>query len=293
MSGRTPSPMSGKDTGPHRGTTRGGTRALALLARATPTGPAVCASAAATAAAAIANPAAATRRGAIVLALLALTLGAFALAASEPASSSAPGSGSGRAGAAEPARPEQCAEVVMPRSSKHALLLCGLAFAGGCTAPMIERTTSATGSVAQLALLVGAAGSLTLTGLGLLHAAVARHTPAQVASPDPSGPAGHPSSTEVGWVGPPAGSLSTASLGRAWRRSYLALRTATTTPARAELATQRREYLDELAARDPAGFRRWITSDPYPVAGHPEHFIDPARSGSPQPPPHPPPSQRP
>jgi hypothetical protein len=51
---------------------------------------------------------------------------------------------------------------------------------------------------------------------------------------------------------------STVALCRAWRISYLVLEHARDPAQRAQVAAMRGLYLDELARRDPAGFRRWL-----------------------------------
>jgi hypothetical protein len=52
--------------------------------------------------------------------------------------------------------------------------------------------------------------------------------------------------------------LSTSELCLTWRRSYLALLDATSSPARCNIVRIRGCLLDELERRDPAGFTRWL-----------------------------------
>jgi hypothetical protein len=72
-----------------------------------------------------------------------------------------------------------------------------------------------------------------------------------------------------------------ADLVQAWRHSFLLLATARTDPIRlAQICEQRRAYLDELARRDPAGFRRWMNSGAR-AAGDPSRYLtfDPRSEG--------------
>lgn len=78
--------------------------------------------------------------------------------------------------------------------------------------------------------------------------------------------------------------LSDLNLCRAWRSSYLELQRlqlAHRVSAQLALVMARQSYLDELERRDPAGFRRWLATDPRP-AGDPARFLTP-----PPPPPFP------
>ena len=64
-----------------------------------------------------------------------------------------------------------------------------------------------------------------------------------------------------------------ADLVHAWRHSFLLLATAWADPVRlAHICQQRRAYLDELARRDPVGFRRWIDSGAR-AAGDPSRYL--------------------
>jgi hypothetical protein len=60
--------------------------------------------------------------------------------------------------------------------------------------------------------------------------------------------------TDDGWVR----RLSVEALGREWLRTSAALAQVRTPVARQALAERRREALDELERRDPAGFARWL-----------------------------------
>lgn len=84
--------------------------------------------------------------------------------------------------------------------------------------------------------------------------------------------------TDVGVRRPPPAdpvALSTAELCHAWRVSYLLLN-GTRSPEQLEDAAElRRRYLDELADRDPEGFRRWL-DDGARAAGDPSHYVNPS-----------------
>jgi hypothetical protein len=54
--------------------------------------------------------------------------------------------------------------------------------------------------------------------------------------------------------------LSTEALGREWLRAGAALEAAVDPAVRAQVAQRRREALDELERRDPAGFARWLAA---------------------------------
>ena len=73
-----------------------------------------------------------------------------------------------------------------------------------------------------------------------------------------------------------------ADLVHAWRHSFLLLATAQADPIRlAQICEQRRAYLEELARRDPVGFRRWIDSGAR-AAGDPSRYlmtVDPRSEG--------------
>lgn len=68
--------------------------------------------------------------------------------------------------------------------------------------------------------------------------------------------------------------LSTAELCRAWRVSYLKLQNARVPEALEDAAELRRRYLDELARRQPEGFRRWL-GDGARAASDPSRYIRP------------------
>jgi hypothetical protein len=79
-------------------------------------------------------------------------------------------------------------------------------------------------------------------------------TAAGSAPETPSAPAPVPSHSV------PAVDLSVGELCVAWRRSYSELQRATDESTRQEIARKRRDCLDELERRDPAGFARWLAS---------------------------------
>jgi hypothetical protein len=58
----------------------------------------------------------------------------------------------------------------------------------------------------------------------------------------------------------PVRDLSVQDLGREWLRTSAALDQVRTATARQALADRRREALDELERRDPAGFARWLAA---------------------------------
>ncbi|MCD2197326.1 hypothetical protein LQ327_28530 [Actinomycetospora endophytica] len=259
--------MSINGTNSPSGRPAGGTAALALLAKALPTGPSVSVVAVATGCAAAAFPSSAAGVGAVAITLLAITFIGVAVCLCEPAST----------GHADPGSSRPAGRL--PHSSQQALILLVLAIAIGCTAPAFMHHTSASGALGELVTLVVAASILTFAVLELLHAAAA-----QLPAPPPSeAPARRPVEVVSEWSHRAVSleSLPTASLCREWKLSFLALRATSDALGRARVVDDRRRYLDELARRDPAGFQRWITDDPYPVAGHPENFI----AGSPTPPP--------
>ncbi len=59
-------------------------------------------------------------------------------------------------------------------------------------------------------------------------------------------------------VRPDAGELAADELCRAWQQSYLALIDVPEGPVREDIATWRRNLLDELERRDPVGFDDWL-----------------------------------
>jgi hypothetical protein len=61
-----------------------------------------------------------------------------------------------------------------------------------------------------------------------------------------------------GAVGVPVRSLTVEALGREWLRTSAALAQTRGAAARQALVERRREALDELERRDPAGFARWL-----------------------------------
>jgi hypothetical protein len=66
--------------------------------------------------------------------------------------------------------------------------------------------------------------------------------------------------------------LSTDELCRAWRVSYLLLQNARVAAELERASLLRRRYLEELAHRDPAGFRRWL-DDGARAASDPARYV--------------------
>ncbi|TWD80867.1 hypothetical protein FB561_1964 [Kribbella amoyensis] len=75
-------------------------------------------------------------------------------------------------------------------------------------------------------------------------------------------------------VGMDARRLTDAELCLAWRRSFTSLQKAGTVRERLNVIAARVAYLDELERRDPAGFSRWLESNPR-AAGNPSRFFTP------------------
>ena len=63
---------------------------------------------------------------------------------------------------------------------------------------------------------------------------------------------------EAGWTSV----LTNRELCDAWCTSYLALHAATSTEQRLRVVSIRKDYLDEIEARNPAAFHRWLASEP-------------------------------
>lgn len=114
---------------------------------------------------------------------------------------------------------------------------------------------------------------------------VLRGTPAQLAAkvtaatpptmPSPAGPEPVPVDTreEIEPLEPPEG-MTDAELCLAWRRSFVALRWATTPALRMPVVAMRARYLDELERRSGPRFHAWLESGPR-AAGDPSHLLDP------------------
>jgi hypothetical protein len=86
------------------------------------------------------------------------------------------------------------------------------------------------------------------------HATGRRPGSARTGSPD----AGAPPVGAHALLPPDSTTLSDDELCRAWRLSYLLLPNARVAAELEHASLLRRRYLDELACRDPAGFRRWL-----------------------------------
>jgi hypothetical protein len=120
--------------------------------------------------------------------------------------------------------------------------------------------------VAGLVLVFGsAAGPLALLGLvlagGLLRHRIRGRPPAGAAAePVPDGSGDHLTD------------LSDAELGRAWRHSYTRVVHAQNARELGRLSALRRQQLDEIERRDPAGFRRWFAGGGY-VTGDSPPFL--------------------
>ena len=92
---------------------------------------------------------------------------------------------------------------------------------------------------------------------------------------------GHDTFSDPASEGPPAlaqlravqpGALPTTQLCAAWQRSYWLLRDLPAGPARCEVVTIRQGLLAELERRDPAGFARWLQTDPR-AGGDPSRYL--------------------
>lgn len=71
---------------------------------------------------------------------------------------------------------------------------------------------------------------------------------------------------------PPGAARATADI--SWSESYVALHRARTPDERLAIVVARQAYLDDLEARDAAGFRSWLQSGARPV-GNPERPLRP------------------
>lgn len=166
---------------------------------------------------------------------------------------------------------------------------------GGCTAWKFsfERDGGwgeGTGRVSQLVMMFGpfgALGAVVMTALALLGICLLRanapgrsdapgradpppRRPPAVAPPAPSVPSTpeHPTASE-----PALRRLSTAQLCHALRRSYAP------TPGNVldlNQVRRRGELLDELERRDPAGFSRWLATEPS-VGSDPGLYLTPGQ----------------
>lgn len=144
---------------------------------------------------------------------------------------------------------------------------------------------------------VGAIGSITLFGplallvltlFGLTAPRTVRAVRWLIASPpslrdiarafDPSVPEKRPTTKEVAREVPAA--MSDSELCAAWRRSTLRLERARTPEARMEVVRMRESYLDEMQARNPAGFQAWLASGTR-ASGDPSSFLDGPVPGDP------------
>lgn len=73
---------------------------------------------------------------------------------------------------------------------------------------------------------------------------------------------------------PAPGTLTTDQLCLAWRTSFTALQKTRDVAEQARLAQCRRDLLDELECRDPAGFARWF-ADGARAASNPGRYVTP------------------
>ncbi len=89
-----------------------------------------------------------------------------------------------------------------------------------------------------------------------------RHPSSRTAGVPPTGPPHRPVDVPGPLPGAATGlaGLSTGALGREWLRTAAALESAGGAEARSQLVQWRREALDELERRDPAGFARWLAA---------------------------------
>jgi hypothetical protein len=138
-------------------------------------------------------------------------------------------------------------------------------------------------------LLVGGIGASALLTWGAVR--VVRLRRSRAARPGGPSPArrpahwsarhaAHPSVRAALLAQPPLQDLTLAELGREWQRTAAALESTTDPATREVLVRRRREALDELERRDPAGFTRWLTGGST-VDGDPARHLRGDRSGGP------------
>lgn len=133
------------------------------------------------------------------------------------------------------------------------------------------------GVTAALVCGLAAIGGVTVWLLHLRRASARRAGRAarpQHAAPDDAGPVGlglmhglaGPTTVAAGSarVLPPVSALPTAELGREWLRTTALLAGRLGSGVLGSVARRRRETLDELERRDPAGFARWMAGGPAP-----------------------------
>jgi hypothetical protein len=82
----------------------------------------------------------------------------------------------------------------------------------------------------------------------------------------PLGPEG------AGWTMTSDSELTTTELCHAWRASYRAMLLARDAADVVRMAAARERYLDALQRRDPAGFERWLSTEPA-AGGDPGEFV--------------------
>lgn len=84
--------------------------------------------------------------------------------------------------------------------------------------------------------------------------------------------AAHPAVRAAALARPPVRDLSMEELGREWQRTAAALAITADPAARELLVRRRKEALDEMERRDPAGVARWL-SDGATVDGDPARHL--------------------
>ncbi|MBB3676738.1 hypothetical protein FHX36_002473 [Modestobacter versicolor] len=142
---------------------------------------------------------------------------------------------------------------------------------------------TAVGTVAVLlvlsgcAVLTGAAVTAVVAGVGLCSALAWWALRAVRSDRRPAGATVVPLTTAGGR---PVESLSVEDLGREWLRTSAALAQVRGPLVRQALAERRREALDELERRDPAGFARWL-AEGATVDSDPARYVSGDVSGDP------------
>jgi hypothetical protein len=91
-------------------------------------------------------------------------------------------------------------------------------------------------------------------------------------TPRPAVPSTGPGPDGPGWTVTSESELTTTELCHAWRASYRAMLLARDAADVARMAAARERYLDALQRRDPAGFERWLSTEPA-AGGDPGDFV--------------------